>query len=454
MCETNLANIYTELNSFHKAEEFYVQALERSRQAKMFFIEAEIEASMGNLAMFRGKYDKALLFLELSRQKFEKLGITHRSLIANLEIAEIYQTLNLVDEAFEIYEKVAERLRKLKLQGDEAKARANFGRVALAKKEFAKAQKELKKSAQLYILEKNPSGLAEVKLTEANLELSRKNFPNALIKIREAEKLFSKSENPRQNLFSRWLHGEILQNLRRYKNAEKLLLETYREAIKQEQSNLAQICLNSLGNLALRKNEPRKAENYFKRAVKMIETLRAPLAAEEFRMAFLADKLAPFENLAKICLAENDLAKAFLFTEKARARTLSENLNGKFTQLKTGKSSKLSKRMEDLREELNWFYSRLNRAEAGEFEILQKEAKKREKQIAAVMRQIQSTPTETANVSAIRRNISEQEDITILQKELGQQRALIEFVSFDGLLAAFVITNEKIDFIADLAKES
>jgi CHAT domain-containing protein/Tfp pilus assembly protein PilF len=454
MCETNLADNYADLNNFFEAEKYYALALKHARETGMFFVEAEIEASIGNLAMFRGKYDQALRFLELSRQKFEKLGITHRSIIANLEIAEIYQTLNLADEAFEIYENASEKLHKLKLQGDEAKARANFGRVALSKKQFGKAQKELNKSAELYVLEKNPSGLAEVKLTEANLELVRQNFPDALIKIRAAEKLLARSENLRQRSFARWLHGEILQNLNRFKQAERLLNETFDEAVRQEQSNLAQICLNSLGTLALRKNEPQKAENYFKRAVKMIETLRAPLPAEEFRMAFLADKLAPFENLAKIYLAANDLEKAFLLTEKARARTLSESLNDNLTPPGSAPTSKLSKDLEDLREQLNWFYSRLNRAEAGEFSGLQKEIKKREKQIAGVMRQIESTRTDSLKTAAKRRHASEPDEIKLLQKNLGRQKALIEFVCFDDALSAFVVTGEKIDFVADLAKES
>jgi len=454
MCETNLADNYADLNDFSQAEKYYALALEHAQKTEMFFVEAETEATIGNLAMFRGKYDQALRYLELARQKFEKLGVAHRTIIAELEIAEIYQTLNLSDEAFNIYEAITGKLQKLKLQGDEARARANFGRVALVKKDFGKAQKELKKAARLYKLEKNPSGLADVKLTEANLELSRRKFPNALVKIREAEKILTKSKNLRQKLFAKWLHGEILQNLSRFKTGEKLLLATFTEAVKQEQSNLAQICLNSLGTLALRKNQPRTAESYFKQAVKMIETLRTPLPAEEFRMAFLADKLAPFENLAKIYLAENNPEKAFLFTEKARARTLSESLSGSFSPSKTDKSSRLAIKLENLREELNWFYSRLNRAETGEFETLQKEIKKLEKQIAVMMRQIESTRTNDAQDSAFRPNLSEKDELRSLQKNLGKQKALIEFVCFDDSISVFVVTNENIDFVADLTGES
>ncbi len=456
MCETNLANMYTELNRFHKAEEFYRQALERARAAQMFFIEAEIEASMGNLAMFRGRYAEALRFLELSRQKFEELGFAHRSVTANLEIAEIYETLNLADEAFEIYASVAEKLRRLKLQGEEAKARMHLARVALTKKDFAKARKELKKSAALYISEKNPGGLAEVKLAEANLELTRGDFAEALIKIREAGKLLARSPNLRSQLFAKWMHGEILRRLGRFKRAEKMLVETYDEALGQEQTNLAQACLNSLGSLFLQKRDARKAENYFGRAVRMIEQLRAPLAAEQFRMAFLSDKLAPFENLAKIYLSESAPEKAFLMVEKARARTLSESLSGNFPQSAAGggADSKLSKKLEDAREELNWFYSRLNRAAAGDVAALQKETKKREKQIADLMRQIESTRIDDADGDSKRRPPAEEGELEDLQKRLGSRRAIVEYVNFDGAFGAFVVTGERVDFVPRLAAES
>ncbi len=452
MCETNLAKNFADLNDFSQAEKYYVLALKHAKENGMIYVEAEIEATIGNLAMFRGRYDSALRYLEIARRKFEKSGIAHRSLIADLETAEIYQALNLSDEAFNIYKTLAEKLRKLKLQGDEARARANFGCVALAGKKFGKARKELKKAARLYILEKNPSGLAEVKLTEANLELSSRNYSKALIEIRAAEKILVNIENLRQKLFAKWLHGEILQKLNRFQSAEKLLLATFTEAVRQEQSNLAQICLNSLGNLSLKKNKPRIAEDYFKRAIKMIETLRAPLPAEEFRMAFLADKLAPFESLAKIYLAENEWEKAFLLTEKARARTLSENLNGNYSHNDTGKTSKLSKKLEDLREELNWFYSRLNRAETNELDTLQREAKQREKQIAEVMRQIESARTKDVEQPANRRTLDEK-TLEDLQKSLGKQRVLIEYVNFDGVLSAFVVNDQKIEFVAGLAGE-
>jgi CHAT domain-containing protein/tetratricopeptide (TPR) repeat protein len=451
MCANNLAIIYSALNDFRKAEDFYAQALENAREAKMLVTVAEIEASMGNLSMYRGKYDDALRYLELSRQKYDDLKMPHQTAIAELEIADIYLELNLAKEAFEIYEKVADKLKKLKLRAEEARARANFGRAAVALQETAIAKRELIKSAHLYELEKNLPGAAAVKLSEARLELAVKNFRSALTLAEEAESLLAKSENVRPKLMTEWLKGETLRHLGKYATAEYLLEETFAEATKQERLNLAQASLNSLGKLALQTNDARKAEKHFKKAIKLIEKLRAPLAAEEFRMAFLADKLAPFENLARIYIKENKLEEAFLMIEKARARSLAETLGGDLKAFEDAKVSvKLAKKLETLREELNWFYSRLNRADEAEFAKLQKEAKKREKLIADVMRQIESTKTSKAKIKA-EKDVSA--NIEHLQKLLGKRKALIEFVNFDDKFSAFVVTGEEIHFAADLAEK-
>ena len=188
MVENSLAVVLALQNDFGKAEKLYQKTLKRAKAEEMFVTQAEIEASMGNLAFFRGKLDQALNFLELSRQKYENLKMPHQSSVAELEIANIYLELNLAEEAFSIYEKVTKELHTLKMQSEEAQARANFGRVATLLNETNIAKDELKKSARLYVAEKNKIGAAVVKLTQANLELNSQKYKNALILVKEAEK--------------------------------------------------------------------------------------------------------------------------------------------------------------------------------------------------------------------------------------------------------------------------
>ncbi|HQU86199.1 MAG TPA: CHAT domain-containing protein [Pyrinomonadaceae bacterium] len=447
MSDNSLANTYAELNNFQKAEDFYAKALENARSAKMFVTEAEIEASIGNLALFRGKYADALRFLELSRRKYEELNLPHQTAIANLEIADIYLELNLSEEATAIYENIADEFKNLKMRGEEARTRANFGKSAILSGNFSLAKTELKKAARLYESEENKIGAANVKLALANLEVTQKHYKNALKFALEADELLQKSTNLRLKLSANWFKGEALRNLENFAEAEKILSETYRKSLRQEQKNIAQSSLNSLGKLYLQQNDA-QAEKYFKKAVKMIETLRAPLAGEEFRMSFLADKLAPFENLAKIFISQNRFKDAFLTLERSRARTLSETLQNDAVS-ETKIAPKLSKKFAAVREELNWFYSRLNRAEEDEYSDLQAEIKTREKQIGELMRHIESTKNSVFSAN-IQRNI----DLKKLQNLLGKNRVLIEFVKFENDFSAFVISEKSINFVPNFAKES
>lgn len=455
MCETNLADNYADLHDFYQAERYYALALKHTREAKMYFVEGEIQASLGNLAMLRGRYSKALNFLEIARRMFEELNVPHRLVIAEFEIANIYFELNLTDEAFEIYKNVVERLKKFKFRAEEALARANFGKVALAKKDFKTAKTELKKSEKLYQTEKNLSGVAAIKLTQANLEYLLGNYESALKIILETGKLLTRSENLRLKLNAKFQHGEILRKLRKYKMADRILTNVYRESIKYEHPNLAQTCLNSLGRLAWQDNDKQSAEKYFKKSVKLIENLRSPIPAEEFRMAFFADKLAPFESLAQIYLSENKIKEAFEFVEKARSRSLTDVLQAveKNSFVENPRNAQLREKLNILREELNWFYSLQKRAEDAEIEDLQAEAKIREKEIAKVMRRIEST-RHTRQVSSKPQRKDRRISIKNLQNQLGKEKVLIEFVKFDDSFSAFVITAEQIKYFADLATEN
>ncbi len=454
MAKNGLAITYSALNQFRKAEKFYTQALQFAKKAKMSVTEAEIEASIGSLALYRGKYDEALNFLESSRRKYEDLKMPHQTAIAELEIADAYLELNLANEAFEIYRRVTPALSKFKIQGEHARAHSKFGQTAMLLGDKKTARKEFKKAAELYEKEKNPVGLGQIKLTEAQLELKEKKFSQALKLVENAQRLFEKLKNQRFIFSANFLKGEILRNLGKLEEAERILSETSAQSLRKNQTNIAQICQTALAKIAEKTGQTAKAKKHYKRAIYLVETLRAPLPAEEFRMAFLADKLLPFENLAKIYLAEKNSQKAFLLIEKARARTLSESLNGDFSLREDNEiPRKIFEKLQDLREELNWFYSRLNRADASEIENLQSEMKSHEKQIADVMRQIESTKSGKTKVGTKRTNLGKNNEFKDLQTKLGRRKALIEFVNFDGNLSAFVITDKKIHFAENLAKE-
>jgi tetratricopeptide (TPR) repeat protein len=448
MTENGLASTYFALNNFRKAELFYEKALDHSKEANLLVRQAEIEGNIGNLAMYRGKFDQAIKYLELASQKYEELKMPHQNAFSDLEIADIYLELNLASEAFDIYAKVSKTFAKLKMQGEEARSRANFGRSAILLNDNTFARKQLAKAAKLYVAENNLVGASAVKLSESELELSENNFSLAYKLAFEANKLLDKTSNLRYKLISNMVQAECLRNLGKLSDAKSLLEKTFDDAIKQENGQIAQTSQISLGKLANTENDRLNAEKHFKKAVELIETLRSPLPAEEFRMAFLADKLVPYHELAKICLRENRIAEAFNYIQSSRSRSLVENLDFKpKIEFTDQVSIKLQTKLEDLREELNWFYNRLNRANETETETLQIEIQNRERDIAKTYRKLNA---QSENSQRKPNSF----DLETLQKQLGKDKLLVEFVGFNGEISAFVVTDSQIKFVSSIAIES
>ncbi len=448
MIENCLAFVYTLKNDFSEAQKFYVLALKSAEKSKMPVTIAEIEASLGNFWLFRGKYEESLRFLESSRQRFSELDMRTQTAIADLEIADAYLELNLAKEAFEIYKKIVPEFAKHKMQAEEARASVQFARSAILMKQPKIARRELKKSAALYKKEKNFVGAAGVMLNEAQFEMTEQDFAKSLEIAEESEIILLESGHVRQLLLARYLQSDCLRNLGDLAKAETNLIDTLEKSLTHEQTNLAQLCLISLGKIALQKNEIADAEIHFKEAILLIENLRDPLPSEEFRMAFLSDKLVAFEELAKIYLKNARLIEAFEMIEKSRARTLSESIQVKNKLSISNKNSEnLEAKLNSVREELNWFYSRLSRAvNDKEFSDLQAQCEKREIEIATLTRQI-SAFSESGKSQSGELNLAE------LQNQLGKNRVLIEFVCFGEEISAFVVSNESVNFVENLGNQ-
>ncbi|MDT7687686.1 MAG: hypothetical protein QOE46_445 [Acidobacteriota bacterium] len=459
--ENSLAYLYTLRHDFRAAEELYRQALARAEEAGLAATQAAIEASMGNLALFRGDYREALDLLERSRRHFTTMGMPHQSAIAELELADAYLELNLAAEALTVYRRVAPTFAELGMRAEQARALAQGGRAALVAGDAGEAHELLEEARKLYAAEDNSVGEAYVTLTEAQMHLAEGDHVATAMLAAQAEAPLARAGTWRRLLLARWLRGEAARAQGQERLAQILLDATLKEAEAQALPQIAERCHTSLGLLAAARGEAEKAEASFKRAVSLIEDLRAPLPAEEFRTAFVADKLAPYDELVRLCLSDGHGARvtdALCYTERARSRALVETLSGALSvhpRARDEFEAKLFAQLDQLREELNWFYSRINRppegdrvAAAADMQTLHDAVRERETRTLEIMRQLQQRGGDSVALGR-----TEPLDVAALQKSLGSDTALVEYTSLDGELLAFVVTDESVEVVRGLADE-
>lgn len=458
--DNSLANALAHQHRFREAEEIYKNALENARKNSLEVTTAEIESNLGHLLTFQGRLDAALKFFESSRRRYENLNLPHQTAIAELEIADSYLELNLAPESAAIYEKITAVFDELGMNAEKAKTLANFARSCAMLGETKKAHDLLSESQSLFAKEKNFVGAATVKFTEAKLFFSEKNYREALEKAASAEKVFTEANFFSRALHTRWLRGE-LSRLLNENLAARHFLETALEESKQRfVPQITLRCCTSLGQIEAAEGNSEKAETHFKQAISMVEEMRSPLPAEDFRTAFLADKLTAYHELIGLYLSKNDienLEKAFVTAENARSRVLHEMLEDDFSANKISESRQDLKgiiRLEKLREELNWLYSRLNRLpfepnfDTARSENIQKEIRERENETLEINRKQGIFADRFANGK------NNQFNLATLQNKLGDETALIEFINLDGKFSAFIITNNKISALKDFSTES
>lgn len=456
-----LANTHALLHKFQSAEELFEQALKQAESAGQPVTLAGIEGNIGLFALLQGRYDRALDYLERSRQHYTFLGLTIQAILAEQEIADTYLELNLAAEALAIYERVIATFAEHGMRAEQARAQAYGGRALMLLGRVTEAQRWLDQAQRLYAAEQNTVGAALVELTHAQLLYREAKFEGAKVMAGKAEPALLISGSWQRLLLARWLRAETERALGNLLPARALLTQTLQDAGLHVQPQIAERCYSSLGAIALEEGDLRLAEGNFKHAIALTEQLRAPIPGEEFRTAFFANRMSPYNELAKLCLKEGDgrVGEALSFVERAKSRALADALAGRIdlaSEARDDFENHLQGQIDKLREVLNYLYNQMHRSVRGAAQTqennskLERELYNCEAKMLDLMRQLQHR--------GARRDQTVHENdlfsLPELQKSLGSERALIEYAVIEEQLVAFVVTRERIEAVGAMGNEA
>jgi len=449
------------MHQFKSAEDLFEEALKQAEADGQRVTLAGIESSIGLFALLRGRYDRALDYLERSRQHYTSLGLTIQAILAEHEIADAYLELNLAAEALAIYERVIPIFVEHGMRAEQARAQAYKGRALVLLGRTKEAQRALDQAQKLYAAEENPVGAALVELTHAQLLYREGKIEGARMLAGQAEPALLLSGSWQRLLLARWLRGEVDRALGNPGPARELLEKTLQEAEAHGQPQIAERCFSSLGAVALHEGDLHQAEVNFRKAIELTEELRAPIPGEEFRTAFFSSRVSPYHELAKLCLTEGDTraVEALGFVERARSRALADALAGRIalsTEARDDFEAHLQEQVGKLREELNYLYNQMHRSVRGTVQTreanseLEHAVLERERKLLELTRQLQHREARGGKTSEQKDHFS----IAQLQSALGADRALVEYTTVDDKLVAFVVTNQNVRVVRDLGSES
>jgi CHAT domain-containing protein len=453
--ENNIAIALTLQHRFGEAAGLYEQALARAARGGFQVTQAEIEDDLGELALHRGQYEQALGYLERARRRFEALNMPHAAAATQTRLADAYLELNLVAEAIGEYQRAIDVFHALGIRADEAAALSSIGRAHAFSGDREQAQAALAEARRLYLSEDNEVGQAAVRLAEAQLLYEQGAFEESATAAMLADAPLARAATWGRLLKARWLRGDALRALGQLRPARRLLAETLGTAEAQGVPQLVLRCETSLGLIAMAGGDAITAEHRLKRAVQLAEQLRAPLPAEEFRTAFVADKLVPFRELVRLCVADSRVEEALDYAERSRSRTLADVLSGDLSvrlRARDPAEAVMLQRVQSLREELNWLYSQINRSERDKtaspqrLAELQVAVRDRERDVQETLRQIQQLAPRRSALLEIKRAT-----LTDFRRDIGSDTALVEYFVLDDEVLVFVLTDEGLTFERGIA---
>ena len=456
--ENNIAVTLTQQHRFAEAAALYEQALSKAAAGGLDITQAEIEDDLGQLALYQGRYERALDYLERARRRFEALGISHAAASAQVKLADAYLDLNLFAEAKTAYERATVVFRKLGMRIEEACALVCQGQAHALAGELEDAQTKLANARRLYVREDNEVGEATVRLAEAQLAYEQRKFEPAATAAALADAPLAEAHRWGPLLRARWLRADALRELGQTRASQRLLTDTLDTAEAQGVPQIVLRCKTSLGVIAAATGDAAAAEAYFRAAAELAERMRSPLPAEEFRTAFVADKLVPFRELVRLCLADPDAARAaeaLEYAERSRSRTLLDVLTGDLSlrvRARDASEAVILDRVGSLREELNWLYSQLNRFDshtavsAQRLSQMQSQVRERERDIQEHLRHLQHIRGGGApHMGSYRVRASD------IQRDMAPNSALVEYFMLDDELLAFVVTVDGLQVVRQLA---
>ena len=448
----NCANCYSCLDDFRQAQISYQQAYELYTAQEMTLAAAQATYSLGYLHFLKGEYHQAIRVLHEVQEELTRLGDERYTALCQLDLAEIYLQLNVLDEAVHMAARARVRFQKLGNRYEAAKALTWQGLAFLYQSKLEQAEQSLREAQDEFRAENNEVFLGLIELYLAELALQRNQSETALTLAGTAYELFSRLNLKSKKCCAQLVVARALLQGGQLQQARETCAPVLEISLAMNAPWLSQQAHDILGDISLAENDSAQASDHYVQAISFIEQIRSSIRVDEFRSAFFKDKLRVYEKLIRLCLAHGSAdkqAEAFFYLESRKTRTLVDLLSNELEATPVpndAANSELYERWQKLREELHWYYSKANQNETSPKsrllsvdQKLRAEISSRENALNEVARQAQIQAPDFVwlqNISGM--------TVAELQPLLAADEVVIEYYFDQDQLKIFVVDSKNL----------
>jgi len=452
---SNMAVCLISLNDFPRALATYQGARSFCQENNMPLLVAQADYNIAYLYYLRGEYSRAIEALYAARRACEATGDAYHFALCHLDLSDIYLELNLSEEAREMAHEGFLRFEKLGMGYEAAKTLANEATAYGQQGKTVQALERFIKAREMFAREKNLVWPWLIDLYQSLLLFHEGRHFEARRLCAGAAAFFDQSALAGKAVLAHLLLARIA-----------LQVEDPAEALKQTSESLARLkgvqspVLSYQahlleGQIAQAGNKHPAAHAAYLEARKALEALRSRLQGEELKISFLKNRMQVYEALVDLYIAGDattaSAEEALACMEAAKSRSMMEMIfqGGQSLPLGDAGQSDLVRRIRDLREELNWYYHRIELEQLRpeekthqRLETLQEKAQLHEKELLRTLRELPAHERENATLEA-------PADFSLekLQADLPQDATLVEYFSAGDRIVAAVVTRKEIQIL-------
>jgi CHAT domain-containing protein len=448
MSQINEANILTVLDDFLGTEKLHELARPVFEAAGFRTAVASVDTNLAVFQYYRGNYSKAFQTFEQARSIFSSLSMPVNLAMIDLEESDLYLDLNLPERALQLAEQAEAALHEAQMPFESARAHANQA-VALARcDQLERAAAFLEEVRAAFTSQGNEIWIAHTDLQRAEVlgrmgkhDLARR-LAAETARAYDGLGLRTKQAYAHIVCANLWADdGEWSHALDELDAAARALTDVAAPWLEPRIAGCRGRIYEGMG-------QPAEAIEYYRLAASQTEKMMVALTAEEHRTAYIADKLQPYEALVAL-YAANDPQLAFQWAEQAKSRALVDLLAAGIhprLRIQDEMDARNAARLQVLREELNWLYTRLTRGEApgdpsapaAGSETWAK-IQEREKEASALWRSLQARHAE--ELSLLREAPLSAAEV---QARLSEHAAIVEYFIARDELIVFLLTKQEI----------
>ena len=452
---SNMAVCLISLNDFPRALATYQGARSFCEQNNMPLLVAQADYNIAYLYYLRGEYSRAIEALYAARRACEVTGDAYHFALCHLDLSDIYLELNLSDEAREMAHEGFLRFQKLGMGYEAAKTLANEATAYGQQGKTVQALERFAKAREIFERENNLVWPWLIDLYQGLLLFHEGRHFEARRLCIGAARFFDQSALAGKAVLAHLLLARIALQVGDSAEAQRETEQSLARLKGLQTPVLAYQAHLLEGEIAQARKDRPAARRAYLQARQALEALRSRLHGEELKISFVKNRMQVYEALVDLYVSgdgtDTSPEEALACIEAAKSRSMIEMIfqSGQSLPLGEAGQSDLVRKIRDLREELNWYYHRIELEQLRpeeqshqRLQNLQEKAHSHEKELLKTLRELPAQERENATLEA-------PADFSLkkLQASLPEDATLVEYFSAGDRIIAAVITRKEIKIL-------